>query len=82
MSGYIDGDRLVAAAASAAQRDPAHDRDVLEPRELIAALRTARARPQDRAFVRPPDDADVQERADAGADDERVDLRESSERED
>ena len=70
-------DRLVAAAASAAQRDPAQDRNVLEPGQLVAALRAARARPKDRPLARPADDADVQKRPEAGAEKERVDLGES-----
>ena len=69
-----DRDALTAAAATSAQRRPAHEWNVLEPGELIAALRAARTRAQDRTFARPADDADVQERTDASADEEGVQL--------
>ena len=40
--------RLAAGAASPAEREVAHDRHVLEPRQLAPALRAGRSRPDDR----------------------------------
>ena len=67
-------DRLVAATAPPAKRDPTQHRNVLEPRELVRAPRTTRARTKHGALTRPAHDADIQERPDTRANDERVDL--------
>src|SRR5437588_346178 len=52
---------LRATSAAGAQNEPARDRNVLEPRELMAALRTARARANDRQLAGPSRYADIQE---------------------
>src|SRR5688500_3287601 len=67
-----DGDRLVAAPAARAQHDPAHERDVLEPGQLVSTAGTARARPDDAQLTRPARNADVEERSDAQPEDECV----------
>src|SRR4029079_16799565 len=68
-------DALVAAPAFSAQQKPADHGNVLDPAQLIPATRTPRARPEDRPLLRPADDADVEERADAGSEHERVDKQ-------
>ena len=77
--GIDDRDRLVAAAAARAQGDPADERDVLEPRELVSAAGAARARTHHAQLARPSGDAHVEERSDAEAEDERVDRGERGE---
>src|SRR4029453_16850107 len=64
-------DSLPAVAASAAQREIAEDRNVVEPREHMSALRTRRSGRDDRPTTRQPAGADVQETADDRAEDGR-----------
>src|SRR6266404_3895754 len=53
-----------------AQEHVAQHRKVVVPRDLVSARRAVRARPDDRAFLGKPDDADVEEAADHRAEDE------------
>src|SRR5688500_12741005 len=57
--------RLVAAAAARAKRDPAEERDVLEPRQLVTALWAARAWTNNAQITRPSRDAHIEKRPDA-----------------
>src|SRR5262245_44876483 len=63
----LDADRVLAGPAVTAQEQPAHNRNVLVPLDLAAAIRTRRGRPDNRGAEREPVDADVQETADDGA---------------
>src|SRR5262249_21294981 len=63
--------RLGAATTASAQNEPAHNRHILDPGELMPALRASRAGTYHRLLARPSSDANVEEGADAGSEDER-----------
>ena len=63
----LNRDRVAALAATAAEQQPAEDRNVVVPLQAVAALRASRRRRDDRLPQRQPIDHDVEEAADAGA---------------
>jgi hypothetical protein len=69
--GIRGGDRKVAAATAAPEQEPADDGDVLDRPDRPGALRAARRGGDDREVERPSRHADVQEGADARADEKR-----------
>ncbi len=66
-----DGDGRLAPAASAAQRQPREERDVLVPGQRVPALGAPGAGPDDALLVRHTSNDDIQETADAQAQNEK-----------
>ncbi len=78
--GILRRDGLGAVAATAAEQQPAEQRDVVVPADEAAALRAARTRSDDAFAVRKTRDADVEEAAEEQAEQEAGQLERECER--